>query len=167
MLLLVTSQSAFAYDTRIDTIVVDYDTCQVQQIIVTISNTDSEALWIWYDNNDYGQDYRKAIIYYLMKRKGDFSIYNIGTDPNMVGEWWHPNAPQDCFVKYLEPCNSFSIVLYKEISPTLDYTDYKGIISDIKIFSNQQIKDTCPGIDDPYSVERISYPNDIIALPIN
>ena len=165
ILLMVTSQSVFAFDTNIDTIVVSHDTCQVLQIIITIDNTDSEVLWIWYDNKDYGQDYQKAIKYYLMKRKGDFSIYDIGTDPNMVGEWWHPNAPKDCFVKCLEPCNSFSVVLYKEINPTLDFNDYNCIIDDIKIFCNQQIKEICPGIDETYSVKRISYPHDIIAFP--
>lgn len=90
MLLMITSRFALAFDTKIDTIVVNYDTCQVQQIIVTIYNSNSETLWIWYDPKDYGIDYRKAIKYYLMKRKGDFSIFDIGTDPNMVGEWWRP-----------------------------------------------------------------------------
>lgn len=167
MLLMITSRYALAFDTKIDTIVVNYDTCQVQQIIVTIYNSDSETLWIWYDNKDYDQDYRKAIKYYLMKRKGDLSIYDIGTDPNMVGEWWHPNASKDCFVKCLEPCNSFSMVLYKETTPSLYNSDYNCAISGIKIFSNQQIKETCPGIEEPYSVKRISYPHDIIVFPIN
>ena len=167
MLLMITSRFALAYDMKIDTIVVNYDTCQVQQIIVTIYNSNSETLWIWYDHKDYGQDYRKAIKYYLKKRKGDFSIYDIGTDPNMVGEWWHPNATKDCFIKCLEPHNSFSMVLYKETTPSLDNSDYNCVISGIKIFSNQQIKETCPGIEEPYSVSRISYPYDIIALPIN
>lgn len=167
MLLMITSRFALAFDTKIDTIVVNYDTCQVQQIIVTIYNSNSETLWIWYDHKDYGKDYRKAIKYYLMKRKGDFSIFDIGTDPNMVGEWWRPSATKDCFIKCLEPCKSFSMILYKEITPSLDNSDYNFVISGIKIFSNQQIKETCPGIVEPYSVKRISYPYDIIALPIN
>lgn len=166
MLLMITSQYALAFDTKIETIVVNYDTCQVQQIIVTIYNSNNETLWIWYDHKDYDQDYRKAIKYYLMKRKGDFSIYDVGTDPNMVGEWWHPGATKDCFVKCLEPCNSFSIVLYKETTPSLDNSDYNCDISCIKVFSNQQIKETCPGIEEPYSVKRISYPHNIIAFPI-
>lgn len=154
------------FDTKIDTIVVNYDTCQVHQIVVTIYNNNSETLWIWYDHKDYGKDYRKAIKYYLMKRKGDLSIFDIGTDPNMKGEWWRPSAPNDCFVKCLEPCNSFSMILYKETTPSLDYSDCNCVISGIKIFSNQQIKETCPGIEEPYSVKRISYPYNIIAFPI-
>lgn len=167
MLLLITSQSAFAFDKKVDTIVVNHATCQVLQIIVTIENTDSEALWIWFDSQDYGQDYRKAIKYYLMKPKGDFSIFNIGTEPEMVGDWWHPSAPKDCFVKYLEPNHSFTIVLYKEISPTLDCSDCHNVIRGVRIFSNQQIKDNCPGIEEPYSIKRISYPHNVIAISIN
>lgn len=164
LLLFVTSQSTFAFETKIDTIVINYETCQVQQFIVTIDNTESEALWIWYDSKDYGQDYRKAIKYYLMKRKGDFSIYDIVTDPNMYGEWWHPDAPKDCFIKYLEPDKSFLFVFYKEITLSHGYSDCNFIISDIKIFSNQQVKETCPGIE--YGTKIISYPHDIIAFPI-
>ena len=167
LLLMITSRSAFAFDMKIDTIVVNYDTFQVQQIIVTIYNSNSETLWIWYDPKDYDQDYRKAIKYYLKKRKEDFSIYDIGTDPNMLGKWWHPSATKDCFIKCLEPCNSFSMILYKETTTSPDYRDYNCVISGIKIFSNQQIKETCPGIEEPYSVSRISYPFNIIAFPIN
>lgn len=46
MLLMITARSAFAFDMKIDTIVVNYDTFQVQQIIVTIYNSNSETLWI-------------------------------------------------------------------------------------------------------------------------
>lgn len=166
MLILITSQSALAFDKKVDTIVVSHDSCQVLQIIVTIDNTDSEALWIWYDSHDYGQDYRKSIKYYLKKRKGDFSIFDIGTDPNMFGEWWNPYGQKDFFVKHLESGKSFSIVLYKEIIPTLDNIDNNNIISSIKIFSNKQIKETCPGIEEPYSVKRISYSLSVIAFQI-
>ena len=47
MLLMITSRFALAFDTKIDTIVVNYDTCQVQQIIVTIYNSNSETLRKW------------------------------------------------------------------------------------------------------------------------
>ena len=108
LLLLISSQSAFAFNQKVDTIVVSHDSCQVLQIFVTIDNTESEALWIWYDSNYHGQDYRKSISKYLKKRRGDFSIYDIGTDPNMCGEWWHPYAPKDGFVKYKKSRNTFS-----------------------------------------------------------
>lgn len=166
MLILITSQSALAFNQKVDTIVVCHDSCQVLQIIVTIDNTDSEALWIWYDRNDYGQDYRKAIKHYLMKRHGDFSIYDIGIETDMYGEWWSPSAPQYCFVKYLNSGNRFTIVLYKEIAPKIEYDVYKNIINNIKIFSNKQIKETCPGIEAPYSIKRISYPHNVIAFQI-
>lgn len=166
MLLLITSQSALAFNQKVDTIVVCHDSCQVLQIIVTIDNSDSEALWIWYDRNGYGQDYRRAIRHYLMKRNGDFSIFDIGTDPNMFGEWWHPYGPKDFFVKHLESGKSFSIVLYKDIVPSVDHTNYNDSINSIKIFSDKQIKEICPGIEEPYSVKRISYPHNVIAFQI-
>lgn len=166
MLLLMTSLSASAFNQKVDTIVVSHDNYQTLQVIVTIDNTDSEALWIWYDSHDYGKDYQKAIKHYLMKRKGDFSIFDIGTDPNMFGEWWHPYGPKDFFVKHLESNKSFSIVLYKDIAPSVDHTDYNDSISSIKIFSNKQIKETCPGIEEPYSVNRISFPHNVIAFQI-
>ena len=85
-LLLVASQSALAFNQKTDTVIVTNDSCGIVQFmfIVTIDNTDNEALWIWLDNNDYGHDYRKAIRRYLMKRRGDFSIFDIGADPNMM-----------------------------------------------------------------------------------
>lgn len=81
MLLLTASQSALAFNQKIDTVVVANDSCEIVQFIVTIDNTDSEALWIWLDSNDYGHDRKKAIRRYLMKRRGDFSIFDIGAAP--------------------------------------------------------------------------------------
>lgn len=101
-----------------------------------------------------------------MKRKGDFSIFDIGTDPNMIGEWWHPYGPKDFFVKHLESGKSFSIVLYKAITPMPDIIDNNNIVNNIKIFSNQQVKENSPGIEEPYSVKRISYPHNVIAFQI-
>ena len=94
MLLLTASQSALAFNQKTDTVIVTNDSCEIVQFIVTIDNTDSEALWIWLDSNDYGHDRKKAIRRYLMKRRGDFSIFDIGADPNMIGEWWHHSAPK-------------------------------------------------------------------------
>ena len=74
LFVLTASQSALAFNQKIDTVVVANDSCEIVQFIVTIDNTDSEALWIWLDSNDYGRDHRKAIRRYLMKRRGDFSL---------------------------------------------------------------------------------------------
>ena len=69
MLLLTASQSALAFNQKTDTVIVTNDSCEIVQFIVTIDNTDSEALWIWLDSNDYGYDRKKAIRRYLMKRR--------------------------------------------------------------------------------------------------
>ena len=168
-LLLVASQSALAFNQKTDTVIVTNDSCGIVQFmfIVTIDNTDNEALWIWLDNNDYGHDYRKAIRRYLMKRRGDFSIFDIGADPNMIGEWWHPSAPKYRFVKYLEPGKTFTIVFYNEKALMPDCWNSKNTIHDIRVFSNQQINKYCPGLEAPYSIKRISYPHNVIAFPIN
>lgn len=51
MLLLTASQSALAFNQKIDTVVVANDSCEIVQFIVTIDNTDSEAfLWRLIDN---------------------------------------------------------------------------------------------------------------------
>lgn len=166
LLLLISSKSAFAFKQKVDTIVVSHDSCQVLQIFVTIDNTESEALWIWYDSNYHGQDYRKSISKYLKKRRGDFSIYDIGTDQNMCGEWWHPYAPKDCFVKYLKPGDIFTFVFYREMVSSFDHSVHKDIINDIQIFNNQQIIEICPGIEEPFSVKRISYPHRVVSFQI-
>ena len=36
------------------------------------------------------------------------------------------------------------------------YMNSKNIINDIKIFSNRQINEYCPGLEQPYSIKRIS-----------
>ena len=167
LLVLTTSQSALAFNQKIDTVVVANDSCEIVQFIVTIDNTESEALWIWLDSNDYGHDNRKAIMRYLMKRREDFSIFDISTDPNMIGEWWHPSAPRCCFVKYLEPGKTFTIVFYSEKALTPDCWNCKNAIDDIRVFSDREINEYCPGLEAPYSIKRISYPHNVISFPIN
>ena len=46
MLLLTASQSALAFNQKTDTVIVTNDSCGIVQFIVTIDNTDSDALWI-------------------------------------------------------------------------------------------------------------------------
>lgn len=167
LLVLMPSTSVLAFNQKVDTVEVTYDTCIIIQYLVTIDNTENEGLWIWLDNDDYGQDYKKGIRRYMMKRRGDFSIYDIGTDPNMIGEWWHPSAPNFCFVKYLEPGKTFTIVFYHDKKSKPDGWDCKSFIYKVKIFGNQQIKEICPGLEEPYSVNRISYPHHVISFPIN
>ena len=166
MILMLVSLPAMAFNQKVDTVVVSHDSSQVLQIIVTIDNTDNEALWIWLDCNDYSRDSRKAIRRYLMKRRGDFSIFDIATDPNMTGQWWNPSAPLNCFVKYLEPGNTFTFVFYLDKVAKDDYLDCNKKISDIRIFSNQQINEACPGLGTLYGIKRISYPHNVIAFPM-
>ena len=127
LLVLTTSQSALAYNLKIDTVVVTNDSCRTLQLIATIDNTDNEALWIWLDCNDYSRDIR---------------------------------------IKYLEPGNTFTFVFYLDKVAKDDYLDCNKKISDIRIFSNQQINEACPGLGALYGIIRISYPHNVIAFPM-
>ena len=127
LLVLTTSQSALAYNLKIDTVVVTNDSCRTLQLIATIDNTDNEALWIWLDCNDYSRDIR---------------------------------------IKYLEPGNTFTFVFYLDKVAKDDYLDCNKKISDIRIFSNQQINEACPGLGTLYGIKRISYPHNVIAFPM-
>ena len=50
MILMLVSLPAMAFNQKVDTVVVSHDSSQVLQIIVTIDNTDNEALWILLKN---------------------------------------------------------------------------------------------------------------------
>lgn len=167
ILILINIQQGFAFSIKNDTVVVQRNDSQILQVIVTIDNTDSEPLWIWFDCQDYGGDDRNSIVSYLMKRKGDFSIYDIATDSNMIGQWWQPSAPMECFVKYLSPSNTFTIILYREMISNVDFDKNKICVSEIiKIYYNRQVQGICTGIDEPYCIGRISFPYNVIVVPI-
>lgn len=46
------------------------------------------------------------------------------------------------------------------------YIQNGNIIDFIKVFKNQQVREVCAGIDEFYSVKRISYPHNVIAIPM-
>lgn len=167
LLLVIASQSISAFELNVDTIILQCDSYKIEQLIVSISNTENEPLWIWLDNQDYSQDERRAIKSYLMKRKGDFSIFDIGTNPLMEGKWWSPSGLQECFVKYLKPGSIFSIILYIESNSEEEaYIQNRNIIDFVKVYKNQQVREVCAGIDESYSVKRISYPHNVVAIPM-
>ena len=75
----VMSQQVFGYTIKTDTVVIHYEKYQLEQIIVSINNTDDEPLWIWLDETGKYQNEKKAIKHYLMDRHGfDFSIMVVG-----------------------------------------------------------------------------------------
>lgn len=73
LLLVIASQSISAFELNVDTIILQCDSYKVEQLIVSVSNTENEPLWIWLDNQDYSQDERMAIKSYLMKRGYKFT----------------------------------------------------------------------------------------------
>ena len=48
-LMFVMSQQVFGYTIKTDTVVIHYEKYQLEQIIVSINNTDDKPLWIWLD----------------------------------------------------------------------------------------------------------------------
>ena len=157
-------QVAIAYELKTDTVLTIDKNIITEQIIVSVKNTEKELLWLWVDDKDNNMVDSIAIRNYLMKRHGDFSIFDIGTDSNMEGCWWHPSSPKELFVKCIEPNHLFILILYKELE-NVDMKEKKHIsVDSIKIYSNSQIIKYCPGIDSPWGINRISYPYDCIAF---
>ncbi len=105
---------AYAYEIKVDTAIAVSDKFLVNQIIVTIHNTEEERIWLWLcDSKDNDST---EIKYHLMKRRpdADFSLFNIASDPNMWGCWWQNSAPLEYFIKCIEPLHSFTLVFYQE-----------------------------------------------------
>ncbi|MBO5614430.1 MAG: hypothetical protein J5905_08060, partial [Prevotella sp.] len=50
-----------AFDMNIDTVAVIYDTCYTEQIVIHISNTEDEPLWIWLFDTEEIKDEQRAI----------------------------------------------------------------------------------------------------------
>ena len=174
-LMFVMSQQVFGYTIKTDTVVIHYEKYQLEQIIVSINNTDDEPLWIWLDETGKYQNEKKAIKHYLMGRHGgDVSIFLAGSLNNVKMQWWRPSNLFFFFVKYLEPGNKFTVILYREIERTINYAvndeeevyfkNNERILDIVKIYTDRQIKEYSPIPD--YGIKRISYPHDIIVCPI-
>lgn len=165
-ILLVTSYvSCQAYKLKIDTLTIINAGDYSDQIIISIVNTDKEPIWIWLNNIEDNQDDSSAIKEHLMKRKKDFSLFDIATDPNMEGELWIKPLTHDLFynlfVKILKPGDSFTIVFFKNTEKaTLQ------LKKNLKIYSHKQILEICKGIETNWGLERISYPYSAIIIPI-
>ena len=43
-----------------------------------------------------------------MKRRGDFSIFDIGAAPNIIEEWWHPSASNHASLWRSSPASAAS-----------------------------------------------------------
>lgn len=157
--------SSYAYELQTDTVVIEKNNNQINQLIISITNTDGQYLWFWFNdfNNDMEDTY--VIKQHLMKRDGDFSLFDIATDVNMYGCLWCTSIPMSLFVKCIEPGNSFKIVIYKESESNgiaeVPSIDLKRIV---RIYKNETIVEHCPGIDSKLGIKRISYPYDVIIL---
>ena len=103
-----------------------------------------------------------------MRHREDFSLFEIATDANMATLFWkdpkYP-TPIELFVKYLEPHHSFAIVIYKESADGLK-NDIAFSLDSLRIYSRQFLKDACPGMEQQYSIERISFPYDVFLYPV-
>ncbi len=164
MVIMGIAANAKAYSIKNDTVAVICENDTAIQIIVTIKNTDDNLLWIWFDDSNIESE-KRLIKSHLMKRKGDFSIYDIATDPNMYGNWWkYPMPLKEAFVKCLSPYRTFTIILYKTNNDSQKDTT---VIDFIKTFTNDRITKYCPGIDTEYGIKRISFPFDSIMIPMS
>lgn len=160
--------SAYSYELKTDTVAIKQGNCQINQLVVTIVNTESEYLWFWFDGQNNNREDAYVIRQHLMKRDGDFSLFDIATHANMDGCLWCVPLPMKLFVKCIEPGNSFKILIYKE-SGVDEIIEIPSI--DIKklfrIYRNEEIVKYCPCIDSKLGIKRISYPYDVIILNEN
>lgn len=153
-----------AFELNVDTLtIVSAESNIEEHIIITIENTEKEPIWIWFCNTDNSQDDSSVIREHLMKRRGDFSLFDIATDPNMEGELWSmPITLElffDLFVKYLKPRHSFNILVRNSEKDSLPLNKL------IKVYSQKQIFDNCKGMETSWEIERITYPYNAVLLP--
>ena len=158
----------YAYDLRVDSICSDKNGYIINQLIITINNTDDEPLWIWFDDEGDKKkdgDERTKIRWHFLRHRVDFSIFEIATDANMSGQLWTDSTPIELFVKYLEPHHSFTIVIYKESADGIKKDI--GFSTDVlRIYSRRILQKYCPGMEQKYSIERISFPYDVFLYPV-
>lgn len=151
--------SIFAYDIKVDTIIVINKEQIVYEYIITIQNTEEDPLWIWLDDekDKNEKDKIRAIRKHFFRNRGDFSIYNIATDPNLEVHWWEEPTPIELFVKYLKANQFFTIVICEEMDD--ENTSNSSFSLDfLNIYSDHTLRKYDLYFDMPYSVERISYP---------
>lgn len=164
-LIVINQISAFAYELKTDTVTIEKGDSQINQVIVSIINSECENLWIWFGEPNNDRDDAYEIKMHLMKREADFSLFDIATDANMEGCLWCMPMSMRLFVKCIEPGNSFKVVIYKE-----SRVGEGGYISSIdfnrhiRIYKNEDVVRFCPGIDSKLGIKRISYPYDVIIL---
>lgn len=168
LLLLLNTISVLPYDIKTDTVTTVLEKSYVQQIMVSITNTEMSPLWIWVDTNgSVNSDSLSIRNHFFCRRKGEFSIYEIATDPNMSGSWWDGPTNLRCFTKVLPSGKTFTMVFFhhiKELFPIKYYLD--KTLRSIRIYKNQDVNMVCSGLDKPNSYLRISYPYDIMLWPI-
>lgn len=153
-----------AYELKMDTVSIVNSDGQTNQIIVSINNTEDEPIWIWFVNTEDNRDDSVIIKEHLMKRRDDFSLFDIATDPNMDGKLISYPVTSDTFfnlfVKYLKPKQSFMVVFLVDNKESTLLEPNKMI----KIYTQQQIDKKCAGIDTNYGINRISYPYGVIVI---
>ena len=164
-LIVINQISAFAYELKTDTVTIEKGDSQINQVIVSIINSECENLWIWFGEPNNDRDDAYEIKMHLMKREADFSLFDIATDANMEGCLWCAPMSMKLFVKCIEPGGAFKIVIYKESGADKIVTPPSvNLKRFIRIYRNEDIVRSCPGIDSKLGIKRISYPYDVIIL---
>lgn len=159
-----------AYEMKIDTITIQNSGEIINQIIISINNTEADPIWIWFVDADDFRDDSVVIKEHLLKRINDFSLFDIATDHNMEGELMSNPITYDdfynLFVKYLRPGDGFTVVFLEEI----DNVNRKEVLrpnKKLKIYRQYQILEYCMGINTIWGIKRISYPFEIVVLQRN
>ena len=85
--------NSYAYEIKADTVIVEYNDFQAEQIIVSINNNEEDTLWIWFDDKNV-EDEGLYIKKYLMKGHCPecSSFFHIATSANIDNCWWKPST---------------------------------------------------------------------------
>ena len=193
VLFLLGGAATYAYELHVDTVRIWHrsagETFYSHQYIVTVTNTDTDSLWIWFDyeKKTFTEDWHKAfqrqrrtkdadiyIFYHILHRpKGsDFSMFNLLVDDVDFTRFWRYCGNTTHFLKRVFHNRTFTIIVYDQ-SPEEKPFDIPSVLRGIRIYRQQEVFDAFPYIensirtDDFSLLDKLTYPYDAIVYPIS
>ncbi len=152
------------YQIHVDSVSVVVGKNKYRNLYVTIYNDTPSSLWIWLDKEKYDSD-EVAIRRFFMKPRGDFSLYWIATDPNLI---YNNKQAYNCdmFLKLLATNDSFTFIFWCLEEHQNDFHQMQtNNLNSIHISSFNQINLICPGMNEEKVQHEISYNYDYVVLP--
>lgn len=154
----------FAYEVKVDSFDIYVGEKRIKEWHVSIHNDTKEPLCLWLDTLDYSNK-DKYIRHYFLKPRGEFSIFNIVDEANIVypEKFWS-------FLKVLLPNESFTFASSREVNgETNEVFIASKFLGNLRVFSKNEIRAAFDGALDERAFrvlsEILSYPLGFISLP--